>query len=315
MLTHHGADGRVLTTAADGRSSGECRWFDLRDPTAEEVRDVERSTGLSLPTQERIRAVEMSSRARLDGDVLYLNVPYFAHDVEQRPVPFGLIVAPKFLVSIRYGDSPAFRQATNAVHETKTPDDGAGVFVALLEALVGEIADHLEAITAQTADLSLQIMGQPKHSTRTLTGMLKRIGELESALTRARQTMSGLGRIVGFMQENAPPWVGKPQLAQLKVVHKDLDGLGELDSHMTDKLQFLLDAVLGFINIEQNDVIKILTVASVVSIPPVILAGIWGMNFVNMRELKLPYGYPLALVAIVLSAVLPLYWFKRRGWL
>ena len=91
--------------------------------------------------------------------------------------------------------------------------------------------------------------------------------------------------------------------------------VAQLDTQLTDKLQFLLDAALGFINIEQNDVMKVFTVASVAAIPPVILAGVWGMNFQNMPELHLPYGYALALAAIALSIAIPLFWFKRRGWI
>ncbi len=305
MLTCHGGDGRALPAdSADAATSG-CLWFDLCDPGDEEIGRVERVTGVRLPTLERIRAIEMSSRLRLDGDVLHLNVPFFAHDVDQPQSPFGLIVTPKFLVSLRYGDSPGFARAAESVYATRTPADGAMVFAALVEALVGQLADHLETIIAKAGELSTRILCQARHSTRALTGMLAEIGRLESGLTRARQTMTGLSRAVGFTQENAPPWIAKTELARLKTVHKDLEALGELDGQMTDKLQFLLDAVLGFINIDQNDVMKLLTVASVVSIPPVILAGIWGMNFVRMPELKLPYGYPLALTAIVLSVVLP----------
>lgn len=315
MLTCHGGDGRTLPADAIGDAASRCLWFDLCDPTEEEVRRVERATGVRPPNLERIRAIEMSSRLRLDGDVLHLNVPFFAHDVDQPQSPFGLIVAPKFLVSIRYGDSPGFSRAAESACAAKIPGDGAAMFASLLEALVGQLADHLETIIATAGELSTRILCQARHSTRSLTGMLAEIGRLESGLTHARQTMTGLSRVVGFTQENAPPWIGKTELARLKPVHKDLEALGELDGQMTDKLQFLLDAVLGFINIDQNDVMKVLTVASVVSIPPVILAGIWGMNFVRMPELKLPYGYPMALTAIVLSVVLPLLWFRRRGWL
>lgn len=315
MLTCHGADGRASTPDSLAGLASGCLWFDLCDPSDEEVRRVEAATGARLPTLERIRAIEMSSRVRLDGDVLHLNVPFFAHDAGRPQSPFGLIVAPRFLVSIRYADSPAVGRAAEAVYAARTPSDGAMAFAALMEALVGQLADHLEAVIAKTGELSTRIVCDSRHSTRVLTDMLAEIGQLESDLTRARQTMTGLSRVVGFTQENAPPWIAKPELARLKSVHKDLEALGELDGQMTDKLQFLLDAVLGFINIDQNDVMKLLTVASVVSIPPVILAGIWGMNFVRMPELKLAYGYPLALAAIVLSVVLPLLWFRRRGWL
>lgn len=315
MLICRGRTGDAPAATGDGRPPADVRWFDLCDPAPDELRRVERATGLRLPTEEHIRAIEMSSRTRLDGDVLRLNVPFFAHDLAQPPSPLGLVVAPRCLVSIRYGDAPAFGRAAQSFAAAGTPHDGAAAFTALMQALVAEVADRLETVIAEAGELSTRVLCPQKRSTRQLNGMLGEIGRLESGLTRARQTTAGLSRIVGFAQENPPEWLDKPRLAELRLVHKDLDALGELDGQMTDKLQFLLDAVLGFINIDQNEVIKILTVASVVSIPPMILAGIWGMNFVNMLELKLPWGYPAALALIVLSAALPLLWFKRRGWL
>ncbi|WP_300618740.1 CorA family divalent cation transporter [Dokdonella sp.] len=315
MLICHGRSGRASVPADAESPPADTLWFDLCDPTPDEFRCVERATRLRLPTEEHIRAIEMSSRTRLDGDVLRLNVPFFAHDLSRPPSPLGLLVAPTFLVSIRYGDSPAFERTAESFDAAETPRDGATTFAALMRALVAEVADRLEAVIAEAGELSVRVLVPQGRSTRQLNAMLGEIGRLEGGLTRARQTMTGLSRIVGFAQENPPDWLDKPLQAELKLVHKDLDALGELDGQMTDKLQFLLDAVLGFINIDQNEVIKILTVASVVSIPPVILAGIWGMNFVNMLELKLPWGYPVALTVIVLSAVLPLFWFKRRGWL
>jgi magnesium transporter len=90
--------------------------------------------------------------------------------------------------------------------------------------------------------------------------------------------------------------------------------LSDYETHLSDKVQFVLDAVLGYISIEQNDLFKVLTIVSVVGVPPTLLAGIWGMNFKNMPELSWAWGYPLSWLAIVLSAILPLVWFKRRGW-
>src|SRR5436853_5505229 len=102
--------------------------------------------------------------------------------------------------------------------------------------------------------------------------------------------------------------------ARLKAVSTDVASLNDYEGHVSDKVQFLLDAVLGFITIEQNDLFKILTIVSVVGIPPTVMAGIWGMNFKSMPELSWEFGYPLSLGAIVLSAVIPLIWFKWRGW-
>jgi len=314
MLSCQGIDGKTFTPPADGEIPAGCVWFDLRDPSADEIGRVERATGLALPSQEQIRAVEMSSRVRFDDDVLHLNVPYFTHDEDQPPTPFGLIVTPKTLVSIRYADSPAFGIAAETLRAAKERS-GTTAFTGLIGAIVGQIADRMEAITAKTGALSLRILGAQKHTTPMLRATLKEVGSLESHLTRARLTMTGLLRIIVFVHESTPEWIDKPAAARMKLAHKDLDVLCELDAQLTDKLQFLLDAVLGFINIDQNDVMKILTVASVASIPPIILVGIWGMNFVRMPELKWPYGYPMALTAIVLSVIIPVLWFKRRGWL
>jgi len=314
MLSCQGIDGKTLTPTADTDLAAGSVWFDLQNASADEVRLVERATGLALPSQEQIRAVEMSSRVRCDDNALYLNVPYFTHDEDQPPTPFGLIVTPKFLVSIRYADSPAFGIAAEALHAAKERS-GASAFTGLVGAIVGQIADRMEAITAKTGALSLRILGEQKHTTSMLRATLSEVGRLESHLTRTRLTMTGLLRIIVFTHESAPEWIGKADAARLKLAHKDLDVLCELDGQLTDKLQFLLDAVLGFISIDQNDVMKIFTVASVASIPPIILVGIWGMNFVRMPELKWPYGYPMALTAIALSVIIPVLWFKRRGWL
>lgn len=316
MLTCRDGDGHPTETArGGGGGDAGCRWYDLCDPAPEEIAQVEQATGLKLPTRERIHSIEMSNRAAVDGDVLRLNVPFFAQADDEPHTPLGLVVAPAFLVSLRYDGAALFSQAVETMLAATPARDGAALFAALVQALVGHTADRLEKTIAATGELSTRVLCHPKRSTRLLNDMLGEIGRIESRLTRARQTLAGLVRIVGYVRENAPPWIGKAEIAALKLSQKDLDTLGELDGQMTDKLQFLLDAVLGFINIDQNEVMKILTVASVVSTPPMILAGIWGMNFVAMPELKQPWGYPMALALIVLSAVLPFVWFKRRGWL
>src|SRR5690606_35029710 len=173
------------------------------------------------------------------GGVLRLNVPFFAHDLAQPPSPLGLLVAERFLVSIRYGDSAAFAHAAESFDAAEAPRDGATAFAVLMRALVAEVADRLEAVIAEAGELSARVLCRRKRSTRELNGMLGEIGQLESGLTRARQTMAGLARVVGFAQESPPEWLDKPRQAELKLVHKDLDALGELDGQMTDKLQFL----------------------------------------------------------------------------
>jgi len=140
------------------------------------------------------------------------------------------------------------------------------------------------------------------------------IGDMGERLSHIRDTLLVLQRAIPFLAEHGDGWMESPVKARLKMAGADVQSLNEYEVHLTDKLQFLLDAALGFISTEQNDLFKIMTIWSVVGIPPVLLAGIWGMNFKFMPELGLHYGYPLALTSIVLSGVLPLLWFKWRGW-
>jgi magnesium transporter len=109
-------------------------------------------------------------------------------------------------------------------------------------------------------------------------------------------------------------WIIPEFDARLRAIVTDVTSLNEYEGHLSSKLQFLLDAVLGFITIEQNDLFKLLTIVSVVGIPPTIVVGIYGMNFKFMPELNWVWGYPLALAAVGLSAVIPLVWFKSKGW-
>jgi magnesium transporter len=174
----------------------------------------------------------------------------------------------------------------------------------------------MEDTAAEVGHLSTRLFGEHRRKKDgALRTILGEVGRAEARLTRARLASTGLLRIVMFAHDNPPEWIAKAELPRLRSAQKDLEMLGELDTQLTDKLQFLLDAALGFISIDQNDVMKVFTVASVAAIPPVILAGIWGMNFQHMPELSLAHGYPLALGVIALSIIVPLLWFRRRGWI
>ena len=133
-------------------------------------------------------------------------------------------------------------------------------------------------------------------------------------MTQIRASTLGVQRGLAHLCDGAPKWLDAAYVARLQVVLGDLHALSEFDQQMDDKVQFLLDATLGFINNDQNDLIKVLIIASVVTIPPMILAGIWGMNFKSMPELGWPYGYAFAWSMIVLSMAVPLAWFKWKRW-
>jgi magnesium transporter len=133
-------------------------------------------------------------------------------------------------------------------------------------------------------------------------------------LARARDVLLGVQRIAAFAGEVGNDWVTSTTKKRLDSVSKDVVSLSDYETRLSDKIQLLLDAVLGFINIQQNDLFKILTIVSVVGVLPTILVGVWGMNFKAMPELNWAWAYPLAWLAIIASGALPLLWFKRQGW-
>jgi magnesium transporter len=187
--------------------------------------------------------------------------------------------------------------------------------------MVDRGADVLEHLGATADTLSRAVFRgglvrtkRPVRSSRKMREALENVGELADRLAKARDVLLGVGRIASFANDVGSEWITPSSKKRLEAVSKDVASLSDYESRLSDKIQLLLDAVLGFINIQQNDLFKILTIVSVVGVPPTILVGIWGMNFKNMPELNWSFGYPLAWAAVIASGILPLLWFKRRGW-
>ena len=190
-----------------------------------------------------------------------------------------------------------------------------------LEALIDHGADRLEELRARTLRVSQRIFRKPqpgrrgaRRTSRSLNAMLMEIGDMGAHLSHVHETLLVLQRAVPFVAEHGDGWLAPALKTRLKVAGVDVQSLNEYEIHLTDKLQFLLDAALGFINTEQNDLFKVMTIWSVAGIPPVLVAGVYGMNFHYMPELGWTLGYPYGLALIVVSGALPLAWFKWRGW-
>jgi magnesium transporter len=144
--------------------------------------------------------------------------------------------------------------------------------------------------------------------------MLAAVGVAGDRLSEIRESLLGLQRIVGFTCEMAQDWIRPEIRTRLTTARGDLASLSDYETHLWSRIQFLLDAILGFINTDQNDIFKVLTIVSVVGIPPTLIASMYGMNFHNMPELSWRYGYQFALALILVSTIVPILWFKWRGW-
>ena len=321
MLTAYPASAR----ADAAHAAGKTWWLDLLNPTAEEKADVQRRYGLELPSREALSEVESSSRVSEENGVLFMSMPIVSHAaaLDEEPSPVGFVLSKDLLVTIRYTQLRSF----DVVAAKFSKDDGRGTSVEAFAAIVGEMvdlsADLLEEIGAQLDAVSRAVFLVPRkkrrhHLTRSndaLRDILLDVGNAGERLSRIRDSLLGLQRIVPFASEIERDWIPHKLQGRLKTAQKDLLSLTDYETHLAGKVQFLLDAVLGFISTKQNDIFTVLTIVSVVGIPPTLVASMYGMNFKNMPELDWAWGYQYGLALIVLSTIIPILWFKWRGWL
>lgn len=292
-------------------------WIDLIDPTPEEIAAVETALDCEIPTKAALSEIETSSRLQVEGDTLRVSAPILAHadTPRQELTPVGFIVSPRHLVTVRFDALRAFEQVGARPAATSM-----GVFVQLLEAIVDRGADLLEMVASDLETLSRRLFRTDPSADRNLARnnailrqTLMELGQLGHRLATLRGMLLGVGRIVPFISEVCGD-LANDHHHRLNAVRQDVVSLDDFENHLSNKIQFLLDATLGFINTEQNELFKVLTIVSVVGVPPTLVASIYGMNFHKMPELNWTLGYPYALVLIVASAVLPILWFKWRRW-
>lgn len=318
MLTIHDARQPEAVVWEPGTPvPGEAAWLDLRDPNDAEVQACERAVKVKLPAREDMTGVSLPGRNRIEQKAMFLQVPVFedTDDGNAHASPVSLVLTPELLVTQRYTRSAAFDTAVKDWHARQENDGPTGAFAELLETLVERTAVSMQKIAGDVADLSGRVFGDRRAETRHLRRWLVHVGALETRLARSRSSLLGMTRISVFTCEKNPAWIPEKQRSRIETVRNDLVALDHFDEQLTEKLQFLLDAIFGLISVNQNNVMKLFTVASVVAVPPVILAGVWGMNFKAMPELYKPWGYAMALGAILVSILIPLGIFKWRGWL
>jgi len=323
LLTIYRDSSGSLQTSHAPKLPAEVIWIDLLNPSDDEKRFVESRTGLRFPSIEALSEIESSSRLIVDHGVIYLSTPLVAQGdtADYHLSPAGFVLTPSLLITVRFTALVTFDAVAEKLRSDETLRSSAGVFTALTEAIVDRGADVLERLAGELDKISRSVFrGDPNkrrhivRSNEALRRALAQIGILGDRLSQARDVFLGIDRIVPFVVGLKHDWIIPEFESRLAAVAKDTASLNAYEAHLSNKVQFLLDAVLGFITIEQNDLFKILTIVSVVGIPPTLMAGVWGMNFKSMPELSWAYGYPLGLAAIVLSAIVPLIWFKWRGW-
>ncbi|BAE52673.1 magnesium transporter CorA family protein [Paramagnetospirillum magneticum] len=324
ITTYHAKDGAVIVGGADGVSR-DALWLDLLDPSAEEIALVEARTGLDLPSRDRMEEIEASSRLSRHGDALMMTVPVLtgAGGSEPRNSAVTFILSQSLLVTLRHGTPRAIATFSQDLPQASpAPANGGDVLLGLVEAIVDRIADVLQDLGAGLDVISHRIFHQPtgnhhrrrRAGSREMEALLRTIGRTGDLSGKARETLVGLKRVIAFLPHGAGALGLGNAPERLRSIDQDLHSLAEYTDFLGNKINFLLDATLGLIGIQQNQVIKLFTIMSVLFLPPTLVASWYGMNFKIIPELQWEWGYAYAIALAVLSAVVPYLFFRRKGW-
>lgn len=316
------SDGKTLvpTPWRAGESvSGQAVWLDLYQPTREAELEAERLLGVDIPTREEMHAIEISERLYREGEACIFTATLLVRTEgasESHAVTF--IVTPQRLLTLRYSEPKAFRAFAEQARKLPVAEhNGPSLFLGLLDAITNRQADVLEEIGREMDALTHVIFRRATPQGQTTLdhqAMLLRIGQAGDAVSKLRESLMTIGRVVAFAKQCDTISAGENH-DRLKAQASDVAGLNDQASYLGGKVTFLLDAVLGFITIEQNDIIKIFSVAAAMFLPPTLIASIYGMNFRHIPELEWYYGYPIALGVMLLSALLPYLWFRKKKWI
>lgn len=308
----HVADSSGESLAAD--------WIDLNAPTAEEEEIAERYLGADVPTREEARKIEYSSRFYVENGVIYMTASVLAgvHVGHPKLTPFTFALSKGKLVTVRYEDMKAFQQFL--AHAPK-PDSGCtdtgGVFSGLIETFISRIAEVLDHNAESVDRLSAQVFGREKnlrHRAKQLSELIGHIGVQGDLASKARESLASIERLIQYATATLPNEKASTLQSKLKLALRDVRSLEDHVNFLLNKITFLLDATLGLVSNQQNQIVSVLTIASTILMPPTLIGTVYGMNFANMPELHWAWGYPAALIAMVVSAVLPYLYFRHRGW-
>jgi magnesium transporter len=298
-----------------------CVWVDLLEPTLAEERSVERLLAIDVPSREEMREIETSSRLYEENGALYMTATVITKIDTDRPESAAItfILSHNRLITNRYVDPLPFRRfIAYSERHPAAATTAPGILAGLLESIIERTADVLERVGQGLDDLSANVFAADHKGTsraRDLRSVMERIGRDGDLTSKARESLVTLARQLTFIQQSTAMQMPKDLVARYRSMSRDVLALSDHASFLANKSSFMLQATLGLINIEQNNIIKIFSVAAAVFLPPTLIASIYGMNFHFMPELDWPFGYPLALAIMLVSALLPYYFFRRRGWL
>ena len=297
----------------------ESLWIDLINPSAEEKALVESNLGLTIPTREEMREIEISSRLYIENNIIFMTATMIAQSSALSPnhdaVTF--IITPKHLITIRYIEPQAFILFSARIHKFTHFESPASLFTELLDVTIDRLADILEVIHHELENFSKNLF-QSRNSSESANlnyqQLLQQLGVNGELNSKIVESLVSFNRLMHFFNQSAINIVNKDHV-RLNSLSQDITALNDHAAFLSNKINFLLEATLGMVQIEQNTIIKIFSVAAVIFLPPTLIASIYGMNFHFMPELSWKYGFVLSIGMMLLSSWLPYKYFKYRKWL
>lgn len=329
MISLYFSDGRRLVetdttpeeilAAVDGPTPV---WVDVSAPTPDEIAAVEKAFSIKLPTSEEMKGLEVSGRLYHEGvaHVMTTSLVYRIESPEPASGEITFIVLPRTAITFRYSAPRAIPLFTR---RAMTGDIGCdrpeAIVIGLLETMIERQADLIERLQSQTETISKQIFtikGHDYSRAKRHAVSLKEIGKVSVMASRTRESLVSQSRLLtyfrNFTQETGCDAVIRQRI---KASQLDVHSLAAHVDHISSRLTFLMDATIGLVGIEQNQIIKLFSVVAVMLMPPTLIASVYGMNFQHMPELQFVWAYPVTLAAMAVSAIVPFVYFKGKGWL
>ena len=307
---------------ADAVLPSDAVWFDLIEPTPTEEQRVESHLSIDVPTRDEMREIEASNRLYEEDGALYMTATVVTKLETELPensqVTFILMPANK-LVTNRYVDPLPFRRfIAYAARHPNSCGTAQGCLAGLLEAIVNRIADVIERVATNLDAASAEVFAASKRrrgAARDFRKVLENLGQDGELVSKARESLVSLGRLLAFLQQSSTVPMTQDTRARFRSVARDVLALSDHASFLGTKTSFILDATLGMINIDQNNILKIFSMVTVFLLPPSVIAAVFGMNFATMPWLREPWGFGAAMGLMGLAAIVPFVFFKRKGWL
>lgn len=294
-------------------------WIDLISPTRDEEQAVEKLCNIEIPTRQEMAELEISSRLYQHMGAVYMvaTLPVKSDTEEPQTCDITFILVGSVLITLRYAEPKPFAAFISMAERTAAAATSAeAVLIGILEAVVDRISDLLGRIAQDTNSISSTIFSRKVHGGQAdLQPVIEQVGRDGDLASKMRESLQSLGRLLGYLCQISHASITEEGRARLRTLTGDINSLVDHANFMNSKVSFLLDATLGMISIQQNNIIKIFSVMAVIFLPPTLVASMYGMNFHFMPELEWVIGYPMAIVMMIVAGLLPYLYFKKRGWL